>query len=981
MEAVQRRRRLGRAPRWVILALVVLGPAAAAVLSELTWDGEGRLVPAMWCFGVVVTTALAGGLVPGMVTVAAGSLLLVFFFTEPRFSFLVDNQAELSGVAAFVVAGLVICLVLDHLQTSARAAGEAIADRDRSLALLDGLLANAPVGFAFLDTDLRFVRANETLAGIDGLAVADHLGRRLDDVLGVEGGEAAELLAAVRETGRPALDVEIVARPAGSSSSLRLSAGCYPVRVGGRLTGVGLVVRDVTEAAMVQAERAQLFDRVARIQTLTAGLSGAASLEEIVSVVLDQGRRALGACAASLALEDGDGVIIHVEDETNGVSTERVPRDADDPHVVVIRTGQPLLLGEADHVRERFPDIEDARALAVLPLMAEGAVRGAIDLGFDEERVFDGAEQSFLAAVAGVCAAALDRGRLSDAELAARAHAERATARVAFLSEATAALASSLDWETTLGGIADLAVPHLADWCSVVLADGDDLRALRVAHVEPEREPALRRLVQDFPIDAAGPEGLRRVLAEGRGLVLTDVTEELRRSVARTDEHLALLEFVGVRSLLVTPLVVQGEVLGAISLGRCGDLRLGDADLALADEVAVRAAQAIVNARLFEQRTHIAATLQAALIPRAAADIPGLELAARFVAGGEGVNVGGDFYDAFPLDGGRWAVVIGDVRGKGVEAAALTATARNTIRSISVLETSPARMLAHLNEVLLRLGTGEDEPRFCTMAVATVAPADAGQPPGGGPDLCLAVAGHPLPYVLRADGSARQVGTPGTLLGVFPSVEVEDVDLSLGAGDSLVLFTDGVTERHDGTRFFDEAALSSVLSRCAGFTAEVLAERVETAARAYVEDLRRDDLALLVLRAPERSATSAWTSTELPAVVESAARARRFVAAALATLPATAPLEVAELLTSEVVTNAILHSDPASRAPSIRIEVIARDGVVRVSVSDGSPSRPEPREAAHDDEGGRGMALVAALATRWGVEPADRGKAVWFEVE
>ena len=969
--------RLGRASRRVVAAIVVLGPVVAAALASVTWDDEGLLVPAMWFLLAVVLAALAGGLAAGLLAVASSTVLLPLLFLDPRWSLGAHDTEELGGVVAFVIASLLLCLVLDHLQTSRQAAVEAIADRDRSLGLLDSILANAPVGFAFFDRDLRFARVNEALARLDEEPESAHLGRPAEDVLGPAGHEMAAFLRRVRDTGEPILDVEIDRQRRRSGTPLHAVAGYYPVRdAAGVLTGVGVVVQDVTDRVRAETERSLLFDRVARIQAVTAGLSGAATLAEVVDVVLAQGRHAFGADEASLALADADGITVHFEsDLPEGGRTERIPLDSDSPHATAIRTGEPVLLGTRDLVGTRFPDVPDSiHSLAVLPLTAERRTLGAVDVGFEAERDFDPGDRAFLAAVAGLLAAALERARLFEAERAARDEAERASERVAFLAEVSASLASSLDWESTLGGIAAHAVPALADWCAVVAVEGSSLRALAVTHVEPEREAAMRELVQRYPLDAGRADGLRRALRTGQPVLVPEVTEELVEQLAIDDSHLALLRDVGVRSLLVVPLLVQGGAVGAITLGCSFERRLGDGDRALAAEVATRAGQAIVNARLFDERTHIAATLQAALLPKLDVLIPGLEVADRFVAGGEGVDVGGDFFDAFPLGApgdrpDRWVIVIGDVRGKGVEAAGLTATARNTIRSISVLEDSPARMLHHLNEVLLRLSPAEGEPRFCTASVATVTPGDRRA------RVCLAVGGHPLPFVLRADASTEQVGKPGTLLGVLPAIDAEDVDVDLGPGDSLVLFTDGVTERHAGRRFFDEDALASVLSRCAGFTAATVAERVETAARAYVEDERRDDLALFVVRVPTRTATSISASTELPPSAASAARARRFVAAALAALPDRRAVEVAELLTSEVVTNAVVHGGSA-----VRVEVETVDGRTRISVCDNDPGQPEVRSPSLDDESGRGMRLVDSLARRWGVQPAGSGKCVWFEV-
>jgi serine phosphatase RsbU (regulator of sigma subunit)/anti-sigma regulatory factor (Ser/Thr protein kinase) len=447
------------------------------------------------------------------------------------------------------------------------------------------------------------------------------------------------------------------------------------------------------------------------------------------------------------------------------------------------------------------------------------------------------------------------------------------------------------------------------------------------------------------------------------------------RSFARDEEHASALVEAGFGSILAVPMRAQERIVGIIALATAPPRRLTPDDLALASELAARAGQAVVNAELFRDRSRVAATLQASLLPPATPTVPGLEVATRFFAVGAGIDVGGDFYDVFrmgtaaaPLD--RWAVVIGDVRGKGTEAASISGAARHAIRAAALHEASPATILHRLNELLLvTAGDDELEPRFCTAVVAVVEPRESGA------RVVLAVGGHPPPLVLRADGRTEAVDAPGSLIGVLPDPELADTVLDLAAGDALVLYTDGVTERHAGDRFFDEDGLASVLSRCTGFTAPVLAERIETASRAYVEDAPRDDLAIVVVRAPERMATATAASTELPADVSAPTLARRFVVAALAALGIDWHADVAALLASELVTNALVHAT----AP-FRINVEQHDGHVRISVTDGSEAEPAVLPPDRDRTGGRGMFLVQTLAARWGVQATPAGKTVWFEL-
>jgi anti-sigma regulatory factor (Ser/Thr protein kinase) len=217
---------------------------------------------------------------------------------------------------------------------------------------------------------------------------------------------------------------------------------------------------------------------------------------------------------------------------------------------------------------------------------------------------------------------------------------------------------------------------------------------------------------------------------------------------------------------------------------------------------------------------------------------------------------------------------------------------------------------------------------------------------------------------------------------VLPDPFVADRQLELGRGDALVLYTDGVTEAHtrsagDHRRPFDQEALVAVLARCTGFTADVLAERIETAARGHVEDAPRDDLAIIALRVPESMGTAAVVSADLPSDSTAPGRARRIVTASLAGRGLDDLVEPAVLLTSEIVTNAVQHGGGHAR-----IVVEHDDDGLRVSVSDASDRMPRRLELGIDATSGRGIHLLDQLADRWGVEPhTTRGKTVWFELD
>ncbi len=410
-----------------------------------------------------------------------------------------------------------------------------------------------------------------------------------------------------------------------------------------------------------------------------------------------------------------------------------------------------------------------------------------------------------------------------------------------FLAESSAVLASSLDRRELLQQVAALAVPGLADWCAVDLrADDGGIERMALAHADPDQVAWAKELERRYPMDPDAPTGVPNVLRTGAAELYSDIPDELIREAAIDEEHYRLITRLGMRSAIIAPLVARERTIGALTFvsGPSGR-RFDERDLELARELALRCAAAIENARLYAERAYIASTLQKSLLPAELPDIPGVEAAARFRPTGAGTEVGGDFYDLFATGRRGWTVVMGDVCGKGPDAAALTALARYTLRAAAMRERLPSRSLGVLNEALLRQ---RDDRRFCTVAYAYLEMTAEGARVG------LASGGHPLPLLLHPDGTVEPVGVPGTLLGIVPDPRLEDRSVSLLPGDALVFYTDGVIEPRGADGSLDEDSLAGLLASCAGQGADAIAATVEEAAMDANSGQRRDDIAVLVLR-------------------------------------------------------------------------------------------------------------------------------------
>src|SRR5215212_5571610 len=427
-----------------------------------------------------------------------------------------------------------------------------------------------------------------------------------------------------------------------------------------------------------------------------------------------------------------------------------------------------------------------------------------------------------------------------------------------FLAKAGASLSSSLDYRATLDRMARLAVPYLADWCVVdILEEDGSLDRLTMTHQDPEKVTLARELEERYPPDTDAPRGVAQVLRTGQSELISEISEPLMEEAARDVEHREILRRLGLKSYMIVPLIARGRTLGAISLVSAeSGRRYGQAQLELAEELARRAALAVDNARLYRGHIQVARALQDGLLPSRLPEVPGVEVGLRYSSAGE-VDVGGDFYDLFDIrradqngssdPSSSWGVVIGDVSGKGAEAAAMLALARYTIRTLATRESHPSAVLEGLNEAILRQRREHDDYKFCTVAFAKLETDEGDTEHGAKVTICRG--GHSVPCMLKADGSISRLGPPGRAIGVFDEANLTEWEARLAPGDALVLYTDGVVEARspDGI-FFGEERLMALLRSSAALDASTIATRIEGAALDFQEQVLRDDIAVLVLR-------------------------------------------------------------------------------------------------------------------------------------
>ena len=409
------------------------------------------------------------------------------------------------------------------------------------------------------------------------------------------------------------------------------------------------------------------------------------------------------------------------------------------------------------------------------------------------------------------------------------------------MAETLRTLAEKPDLTSTLQAIADAAVPSLADWASVNMVDESGaIKTLAIAHRDAAKARQGWYLNQRWPADHDESTGLGSVIRTGEALLVHEITDEMLARRAQDPEHLAILREVGLNSAMIAPIRSGERILGALTFVSSTSRRFDERDLELASDLGRQAGVIVDSAELQAAQSHIAQTLQAGLIPRSLPAVEGWELSSAYRAAGRGVEVGGDFYDLLRFEGG-WVAVIGDVVGKGAEAAALTALARHTLAAIVAATGDVAYAMQVLNR---RLRERSDDYRsLCTVAAAVVTEND---------QATILSAGHPLP-LLRRGVAAWPVGRPSAMLGFVDDVELLSTAAQIDPGDQLILYTDGVLDAIGaGGRFGETRLLETVRSLGDGVAA---AHRILGAIDSFRGSDQADDIAILSLaRAPVAAA-------------------------------------------------------------------------------------------------------------------------------
>jgi serine phosphatase RsbU (regulator of sigma subunit)/anti-sigma regulatory factor (Ser/Thr protein kinase) len=550
--------------------------------------------------------------------------------------------------------------------------------------------------------------------------------------------------------------------------------------------------------------------------------------DELLGRAVALAREAVAADAAYALIADEDGELRMRAADGRGVPQPRVGEvAASAAGPAADDSGMATFLDLYNRFAERGADLgqiqnEPLGSLLTVPFQAEGRVTGMLAVAAAEPDRFAEADLARVQQVADQVALPLERARLTE-------HDRIRRARLSFLAEASDLLAGTLDQQKTIALAAQLVVPRLAAWCAALVPDEDgELRPAYVWHADESRVDELsalltsRRPPQVPPADGAAPWSLTEPpSAESPGAPACGLASD---------------------PAWCFPLVARDRRLGILVIGRPREGVLARESVELAADLTRRVALALDNARLYSEQREANNALQRSLLPPELPDIAGVDLAVGYEAAGEGNEVGGDFYDVFEVAPDRWRFAIGDVCGKGPEAAAVTGLTRHALRILAREGHDVPAVLERLNALIVDEGS--------RAPFVTLIHGELSSGPRDAINVSLVCAGHPPPLLLRSNGEVETVAEPQPLLGVLDDVTFSRDVVRMSPGDVLLCVTDGVTERRSGDRLLDDNdGLHDLLGECSGLNSGSIVARIQRAVREFGSGPPTDDVALLVFRA------------------------------------------------------------------------------------------------------------------------------------
>jgi GAF domain-containing protein len=841
---------------WIGVAIGVVGPLAITPIVRTEAMSGFPGVPYVL---VIVAATVFGRLLAAAIGTLVSVVLLDWFFVEAPTGIAIRTLRDLLAIVTFIVVAFVVAQLLARFERAARAeereryrlaflaeVGDILSgslDVDTAMKQLGEVLVPAVADWFSVvlldDGALRSVAVVHPDA--EKLTVARELQERFPNDPDAPRGAPnvirtgrAELIESISDEMLDALAEEPELREAIRGLGLRC-AMTVPLTARGRtfgaLTLVGAesherygpadlrLAEEVADRAALAIDTARLFaaETEARarataearrnevLMEATAAFGRATTVEEAMSAMLDGGIRLAGATAGTVGIvaEDRRVRLIGISGYTldDHRYWHEFGLDERLPMAEAILERRPVILTTTEERDRRYPSLvgrgeQEDHVLACLPLLLGDRAIGGFSASYAPGTEFGEEDLTFLRTLGEQAAQAIDRVRSIESERVTRA-------RFDALASASRGLATTLDFDATATTVVRLANEHLGRRATLYAIEAHGPTELAVAD---ERGPRM------------AAQAARATPPPELGAAIEEALDERRTRLLEPAGE-------GANPDAVLPLLIAESMFGALVVTEpVRDLRRAD-ELAFANELARRMARAMENARLYRDRDYVARTLQTSLLPPELPEVPGVQVDALFQPAFRGLEVGGDFYDVFQTPTGTWAAVVGDVCGKGVEAATLTGLVRHTLRAVSDAG-PPSEILAELNRALLRERL---DGRFCTV-------------------VYLTIGGHPLPQRITASGEVERVGRHGTLLGVVPEPALHDVEVRLAPGDALVAFTDGILRKQESEGDEPGRLLDALRGSSPGSAAEIR-ERIER----YVGDLpaedQGDDIAVLVVRA------------------------------------------------------------------------------------------------------------------------------------